>query len=318
MKLENVEKYFRVREGVLGHSWIRAVDGVNLEIPRGGSFALVGESGCGKSTLAKLCIGLYPPTKGTVSFDGRDMVTMKGRERKGLRQNIQIVLQNPFMSLDPRMTILSIVSEPMAVHDLARGVEMRNRAEELLKKVGLGPEYLNRYPHEFSGGQRQRIALARALATSPRLLILDEPTSALDVSVQAQILNLLAELKSQFGLTYLLISHDLSVVRHVSDTIGVMYLGQIVELGSNDQIFGNAKHPYTQALLASVPEVDFGTKRQKVTITGDVPSAINPPNACRFNPRCPFAFEKCKVDDPVLLEVEPGHYVSCHLYPSKL
>ena len=313
MRLDHVKMYFPLRGFVRASAWVRAVDGVSLEIKRGETLALVGESGCGKSTLAKLCVGLYAPTAGTVYFDGADMAKASGQERKRLRRSIQIVFQNPFTSLDPRMNILQILGEPMSVHGLARGEERTKVATGLLEKVGLRADHLRRYPHQFSGGQRQRIAIARALAAQPRMLILDEPTSSLDVSVQAQTLNLLSDLKEELGLTYLFISHDLSVVRHISDRIGVMYLGEIVELTSNDRIFDSPMHPYTQALLASIPGQTL--KKERVRLVGDVPSAVNPPAGCRFNPRCPYAFDRCRTEPPKLQEVRPGHLVACHLYP---
>jgi oligopeptide transport system ATP-binding protein len=279
---------------------------------------LVGESGCGKSTTGRTILQLYRPTAGTVEFEGRDLTSVKGEELRALRREMQIIFQDPFASLNPRMTVGSIVSEPLQIHNVKRGKELREYVESLLEKVGLNPFYINRYPHEFSGGQRQRIGIARALALNPKFIVCDEPISALDVSIQAQVVNLLEDLQEELGLTYLFIAHDLSMVRHICDRVAVMYLGKIVELAPTDELYDNPLHPYTQALLSAVPVPDpmVEENRQRILITGDLPSPANPPKGCNFNTRCPVRMDVCFRDpDPELIEVSPGHWVACHRVP---
>jgi len=308
---------FRQRLGFLrGSAAVRAVDGVSFTLKRGETLGLVGESGCGKSTLAKLLMLLERPTSGSVIYDGRDIFSVRRRELKALRRQIQIILQDPYSSLNPRMTVGDIVGEPFEIHpDVAPKGSRRQKVQELLEVVGLNPDYLNRYPHQFSGGQRQRIGIARGLALRPEIIICDEPVSALDVSVQAQVMNLLADLQSEFRLSYLFIAHDLSVVRHISDRVAVMYLGKIIEIGNEKEIYEKPTHPYTQALLSAVPVPDplLRGKRQQIILTGDVPSPANPPSGCRFRTRCWKAQDICAEEEPALI-VRPGssHESACH------
>jgi oligopeptide/dipeptide ABC transporter ATP-binding protein len=290
------------------------VDGVSFAIGRGETLGLVGESGCGKSTTARLVLRLLEPTAGEVYFGKTPVFKANRKEMHQLRRKMQIVFQDPYSSLDPRMSVKDIVGEGLVIHRLARGQEKTERVAELLEMVGLGREHLGRYPHEFSGGQRQRIGIARALAVGPELLIADEPVSALDVSIQAQVINLFEDLQEQLGLTYLFIAHDLRVVKHISDRVAVMYLGQIVELAESDELYRNPLHPYTQALLSAIPVIDPKTKRQRIILEGDPPSPIQVPAGCRFHPRCPKRFDRCDTEAPVLREVAPRHWVSCHLY----
>jgi oligopeptide transport system ATP-binding protein len=275
----------------------------------------VGESGCGKSTTGRTILQLYRPTEGSVVFENQELTTMKGEDLRKMRRQMQIIFQDPFASLNPRMTVGNIVGEPMSIHNLMRGAELREYVEALLEKVGLNPFYINRYPHEFSGGQRQRIGIARALALKPSFIVADEPISALDVSIQAQVVNLLEDLQHELGLTYLFIAHDLSMVRHICDRVAVMYLGKIVELAATDELYDNPLHPYTQALLSAVPVPDpkVEAKRQRIILVGDLPSPANPPIGCNFNTRCPVHFDLCHRDpDPPLVEAVPGHWVACH------
>jgi len=316
LTVTDLKKYFRVRGGVLwGEAGlVRAVDGVSFTLRKGETLGLVGESGCGKSTTGRCILRLLEPTAGRVVFDGLSVFDAGREEMRRLRRQMQIIFQDPYSSLNPRMSVEQIVGEGMVIHRLARGAERRDRIADLLRKVGLSPDHMKRYPHEFSGGQRQRIGIARALAVSPSLIIADEPISALDVSIQAQVLNLLQDLQEEFGLTYLFIAHDLRVVEHISDRVAVMYLGQIVELADSRELYRNPLHPYTQALMSAIPIPDPTVKRERVILKGDPPSPLRPPSGCRFHTRCPKRFEPCDRQEPVFREVQRGHWVSCHLY----
>ncbi len=319
LQLQNVKKHFRLPGGWLGgRRYVYAVDGVSFAVAEGEVFGLVGESGCGKTTLSRLILKLIDVTDGSVRFKGQDLSELTANELRQLRQQMQLVFQNPVGSLSPRQRVIDIVSEPLKTHRAMRAAERRARVIELLEQVGLGAQHLDRFPHEMSGGQCQRVAIARALALEPTLLILDEPTSALDVSVQAQILNLLEEIRSRLSLTYIFISHDLSVVQHVSDRIGVMYLGQIVEIGDSAQIFNEPAHPYTQALLGSVPVPDVAHRQELTVLEGNVPSPTNPPKGCRFHTRCPLAEALCRESEPELRQVGPHQLAACHLIETTL
>jgi oligopeptide transport system ATP-binding protein len=316
VKIRNLKKYFPITRGILIQREIgavKAVDDVTLNIRRGETVGLVGESGCGKTTLGRTLLHLYLPTDGQVIFDGLDLTTLKGDELRKLRQRMQMIFQDPYASLNSRWTISRIIGEPIRVHQLGNGKGEEERVAELLKLVQLDPLYLNRYPHEFSGGQRQRIGIARALASDPEFIVCDEPISALDVSIQAQIVNLLEDLQDQFGLTYLFIAHDLSMVRHICDRVAVMYLGMVVEFAHRDELYSNPLHPYTRALLSAVPIPDpkATRARQRTILEGDPPSPADPPPGCRFHPRCPLATEQCKVEVPEMRELKPDHFVSC-------
>ncbi len=318
LHVENLVKWFPITRGIIFTrtiGYVHAVDGVTFEIRRGETLGLVGESGCGKSTVGRTILQLHRPTRGHVYFDGMDLTQLKGNELRRMRRRMQIIFQDPYASLNPRMTVGQIIAEPLEIHGVARGKEARERVEELLRLVGLNPIFADRYPHEFSGGQRQRIGIARALALQPDFIVCDEPISALDVSIQAQIVNLLQELQERFHLTYLFIAHDLAMVRHISDRVAVMYLGKIVELADRVELYENPLHPYTQALLSAVPVPDpaVEARRQRIILRGEVPSPVNPPSGCRFHPRCPIAQEICKRVEPEWREVRPGHWVACHL-----
>ena len=314
--VQHLKKYFLVEVGLFrtGVGWIRAVDDVTFQIERGTTMGLVGESGCGKTTVGKNLLLLQKPTAGKIYFDGQDLLQLDKRQLRLLRRRLGIVYQDPHSSLNPRMTVINVVGRPLVIQGMAEADRRVERVATMLEKVGLNPEHLGRYPHEFSGGQKQRIAVARALITNPDFVVLDEPTSALDVSVQAQILRLLQALQDELNLTYLFISHDISVIRYMSDTVAVMYVGRLVERASKKQLFDNPLHPYTQALLSVVPIPDPKQRmRERKILSGDVPSPRNPPPGCRFHPRCDRALPECKVHEPPLVEVEDGHYVACHL-----
>jgi len=318
VEVQDLKKYFPVTRGVVLQrrvGFVRAVDGVSFTIQRGETLGMVGESGCGKTTVGRTMLGLYPATSGSVVIDGDDIIRARRRDQLRIRRKAQMIFQDPYASLNPRWTVNSIVSEPMRVHKLfANAKERTERARELMGLVGLNPNLINRFPHEFSGGQRQRIGIARALASNPAFIVCDEPISALDVSIQAQVVNLLEELQDQFGLTYLFIAHDLSMVRHICDRVAVLYLGVMVELAERDELYENALHPYTKALLSAVPIPDprKDRARKRTILTGDVPSPINPPSGCRFHTRCPIAMDVCKEQVPVWQEAAPNHWVACH------
>ncbi len=315
LRVEDLVMHFPIYRGVFQRQVgaIRAVDGVSFDIKRGETLGLVGESGCGKSTTGRTILQLYRPTAGSVHFEDVDLVHLKGEALRKMRRKMQMIFQDPYASLNPRMTVADIVGEPLMVHEVATGKEIQDRVQHLLELVNFNPSFAGRYPHEFSGGQRQRIGVARALALQPSFIICDEPISALDVSIQAQVVNLLEELQQQFNLTYLFIAHDLSMVKHISDRVAVMYLGVIVELASRDELYAKPLHPYTQALLSAVPIPDpvADAKRQRTILKGDVPSPVNPPSGCRFRTRCPIAQEVCSQSRPEFREIRPGHFVAC-------
>jgi oligopeptide transport system ATP-binding protein len=317
LQVENLKKYFPIRRGVFRRvvGAVKAVDDISFTVFKGETLGVVGESGCGKTTTGRTIIRLYEPTGGHVVFQGEDLAQISGRHMRQVRRKIQMIFQDPYASLNPRMSVMAIVSEPLEIYNVANGKDKKERVAELMHMVGLNPALMNRYPHEFSGGQRQRIGLARSLALNPDLIICDEPISALDVSIQAQVVNLLEELQEKLDLTYIFIAHDLSMVRHISHRVAVMYLGKIMELTDRKSLYQKPLHPYTKALLSAIPVPDpfEEEKRQRIILEGDLPSPANPPMGCNFNTRCPFAFEDCFHIDPEFLEVEPGHFAACHL-----
>jgi oligopeptide transport system ATP-binding protein len=323
VQVRRLKKYFPITRGAIIQRHIgdiKAVDDVSFDIYKGETLGLVGETGSGKTTVGRTMLRLYEPTDGDIVFDGTDLMSLRGAELRAMRRRMQMIFQDPYASLNPRMTVGSIIGEPLEVHMVAHGREKQERVQELLRLVGLNPYFVNRYPHEFSGGQRQRIGIARALALNPDLIICDEPISSLDVSIQAQVVNLLEELQREMGLTYLFIAHDLSMVRHISDRMAVMYLGKIMELTDRDEIYLNPLHPYTQALMSAVPVPDpvVEEKRQRIILEGDVPSPAHPPVGCNFSTRCPRAIDICGEREPEFLEVKPGHFCACHLVEREL
>ncbi len=313
--VKNLVKYFPVRGGLMRRivAWVQAVDDVSFAIRQGETLGLVGESGCGKTTVGRTMLRLIEPTSGSVSFDGVDVFKLKGKELKAMRRNMQIIFQDPYASLDPRIPVGESIAEGLKIHQIGTRKEQNEKVMETLRLVGLEEYHARRYPHEFSGGQRQRIGIARAIALQPKFIIADEPVSALDVSIQSQVLNILKDLQQEFGLTYLFIAHNLSVVEHISDRVAVMYLGKVVEMASRDDLYNNPLHPYTQALMSAIPIPDPTIKRKRMILPGDVPSPLNPPKGCRFHPRCPFAMEVCSQREPPLVEVKPDHWAACWL-----
>ncbi len=313
IEVKELVKYFPVRGGLLQRvvAWVQAVDNISFNIRQGETVGLVGESGCGKTTVGRTLLRLIEPTRGSVVFDGVDIAQLKGRALKAMRRNMQIIFQDPYASLDPRMPIGESIAEGLKIHNIGTSHERFETTLEMLHKVGMEEYHARRYPHEFSGGQRQRIGIARALALRPKFIVADEPVSALDVSIQSQVLNILKELQREFGLTYLFIAHNLSVVEHISDRVAVMYLGKMVEMTRRDELFRNPLHPYTQALMSAIPIPDPTLKRERIILQGDVPSPLNPPGGCRFHPRCPIALEVCNVEEPAFREVSHDHLLAC-------
>lgn len=315
LEVRNLKKYFPIRKGlfskVVGH--VKAVDGVDFTVKKGETLGLVGESGCGKSTTGRVILRLLEATDGEVLFEGKDVTKLNRHQLRDLRKEMQIIFQDPYASLNPRMTVGDIIGEPFDIHGTFRGKEREDKVIELLEVVGLRAQYMRRYPHEFSGGQRQRIGIARALAMNPKMIICDEPVSALDVSIQAQVINLMQELQEQFGLTYIFIAHDLSVVKHISDRVAVMYLGKIVELAEKNELYSSPQHPYTQALLSAIPVPDPEFKRERIILEGDVPSPVNPPSGCRFHTRCREAKPICREVTPEFKDLGGGHFCACHM-----
>ena len=316
LEVRNLKKHYPIRKGFFSKQVgaVKAVDGITLSVEQGETLAVVGESGCGKSTTGRAILRLIEPTEGEIMFGGTDVRSLSTEQLRKFRTDMQMVFQDPYASLDPRWTVQRILEEPLRTHGSAPAGELRSRVEQLMEVVGLSPYQAHRFPHEFSGGQRQRIGIARALALNPKFIVCDEPVSALDVSIQAQVLNLMQDLQEQYGLTYMFISHDLSVVKFISDRVAVMYLGRIVELAPTKALFAKPLHPYTQALMSAVPVPDPGLKKQRIVLTGDVPNPETPPTGCAFHPRCPHAMDRCKSEAPVLRELDSGHQVACHLY----
>ena len=317
LKVQNLKQHFPIKGGILGRTvnHVKAVDDVSFTIFEGETLSIVGESGCGKSTTGRAILRLDEPTSGSVFFEGKDLLAMSKSQMRSMRKDLQVIFQDPFASLNPRQSVAQILSEALAIQNIVPANQRRERIIELLSHVGLRPDQIDRFPHEFSGGQRQRIGIARALAMQPKLIICDEAVSALDVSIQAQVLNLLKSLQKEFKLTYLFISHDLGVVRHISDRVMVMYLGKVVEIADKKSLFDSPQHPYTQALLSAIPVPDVSKKQERIILRGDVPSPINPPQGCRFHTRCPLAVERCKTEVPALTNVHSTHQVACHLVP---
>lgn len=316
LEVRNLKKHYPIRKGFFSKQVgaVKAVDGITLSVEQGETLAVVGESGCGKSTTGRAILRLIEPTDGEIRFNGTDVRSLNTEQLRRFRTDMQMVFQDPYASLDPRWTVQRILEEPLRTHGSAPASELKSRVEQLMEVVGLSPYQAHRFPHEFSGGQRQRIGIARALALNPKFIVCDEPVSALDVSIQAQVLNLMQDLQEQYGLTYMFISHDLSVVKFISDRVAVMYLGRVVELAPTGALFAKPLHPYTQALMSAVPVPDPVLKKQRIVLTGDVPNPETPPSGCAFHPRCPFAMDRCRSEEPVLRELDSGHQVSCHLY----
>lgn len=317
LEVEGVKKWFSLeKENLFGgeRQYVKAVDDISFSINRGETLGLVGESGCGKSTAGRTILRLIEATEGKVVLDGVNLYDLKAKELKKMRKDMQIVFQDPYASLNPRMKVKDILEEPIKIHTNLSKKEREAKIQQVIRDVGLNAMYLERYPHEFSGGQRQRIGIARALVVEPKLIIMDEPVSALDVSIQAQVLNLIQDLQEKYNLTYLFITHNLSVVKHISDRVAVMYLGRIVEISDKGSFFANPLHPYSKALISAIPETSLANRRERIILKGDIPSPVNPPAGCRFHTRCPFAMESCMTVEPALQEVEAGHFVACHLY----
>lgn len=319
MEIKHLKKYFPVASSKFFQkaNYVQAVDDVTFDIYKGETLGIVGESGCGKSTMGRLLVTLLDSTSGEILFEGKEINSIRKNNRKDISKNIQIIFQDPYASLNPRMTIGDIIREPMKINGIASGEELEKRLDLLLEQVGLASYHKDRYPHEFSGGQRQRVGIARAISVNPKLIVCDEAVSALDVSIQAQILNLLDDLQKELGFTYLFIAHGLNVVKHISDRVGVMYLGKLVEIADVDKLYNSPMHPYTQALLSAIPIPNPEKKKERIILTGDVPSPINPPSGCRFHTRCPKCMDICKQSEPPLVELESGHKIACHLYDNK-
>jgi oligopeptide transport system ATP-binding protein len=319
LEVKHLKKHFPIKGGVFSKTigYVYAVDDINFTLAKGETLGLVGESGCGKSTTGRTILRLIEPTDGAIYFEGQDITTLDKSAMRALRREMQIIFQDPYASLNPRMTVGSIIGEPLEIHKIAKGSEKEERVASLLQKVGLRAEDMRKYPHEFSGGQRQRIGIARALALNPKLIVCDEPVSALDVSIQAQVINLLEDLQAEFGLSYLFIAHNLNVVEHISDRVAVMYLGQIVELASDEELYKNPQHPYTEALLSAVPIPDPTVKKKRIILEGDVPSPINPPKGCHFHTRCMYKEKICEEVEPEFKDIGGGHWVACHFRPAR-